>query len=79
MVLVLYALNQRFFINEKNAFIESEHFALQPNNLHREVDRILGSIGNSPEMLTRSVATMRAVAIDLRTICAEKFPSSYAG
>ncbi len=76
MVLVLYALNQRFFINEKNAFIESEHFALQPSNLHREVDRILASIGNSPEVLTRSVTTMCAVAADLRTFCAEKFPSA---
>jgi len=78
MVLVLYALNQRFFINEKNAFIESQHFALKPNNLHYEVERILGSIGNSPEMLTRSVTRMRAVAVDLRTFCAEKFPSAPA-
>jgi len=76
MVLVLYALNQRFFINEKNAFIESEDCALQPNNLHRRVWRILASIGNSPEVLTRSVTTMCAVAADLRTFCAEKFPSA---
>jgi len=74
MLLVLYALNQRFFINEKNAFIESERFVLKPNNLHHEVERILGSIGNSPDVLTRSVTTMRVVAIDLRNFCAEKFP-----
>jgi hypothetical protein len=78
MVLVLYALNQRFFLNEKNAFIESEQFALLPNSLHREVERILGSIGNSPEELTRSATTMRTVAIDLRSFCAEKFPSAPA-
>ncbi len=48
MVLVLYALNQRFFLNEKNAFIESKRFVLQPANLHREVESILGSIGKSP-------------------------------
>ena len=78
MVLVLYAPNQRFFINEKNAFIESQHFALKPKNLHYEVERILGSIGNSPEMLTRSVTRMRAVAVDLRTFCAEKLSSAPA-
>jgi predicted nucleotidyltransferase len=76
IVLVLYALNQRFFLNEKNAFIESEHFALQPNNLHREVERILGSIGKSPGELTRSVAALRAVAVDLRGFCTEKFPAA---
>jgi hypothetical protein len=76
IVLVLHALNQRFFLNEKNAFIESKHFALQPDNLHREVERILGSIGKSPRELTRSVAVMRAVAVDLRGFCTEKFPSA---
>jgi len=76
IVLVLHALNERFFLNEKNAFIESKHFALQPDNLHREVERILGSIGKSPRELTRSVAVMRAVAVDLRGFCTEKFPSA---
>jgi predicted nucleotidyltransferase len=76
MVLVLYALNRRFFLNEKNAFIESEHFALQPNNLHREVERILGSIGKSPGELTRSVAALRAVAVDLRGFCTERFSAA---
>jgi hypothetical protein len=76
MVLVLYALNERFFLNEKNAFIESRHFALQPDNLHREVERILGSIGNSPAELTRSSTTMRAIAADLRAFCAVKSPSA---
>jgi predicted nucleotidyltransferase len=78
IVLVLHALNQRFFLNEKNAFVESERFALCPNNLHREVARILGSIGNSGVELERSVAAMRAVAANLRDFCAEKFPSEPA-
>jgi len=76
IVLVLHALNERFFLNEKNAFIESKHFALQPDTLHREVERILGSIGKSPRELTRSVAVMRAVAVDLRGFCTENFPSA---
>jgi hypothetical protein len=35
MVLVLYALNECFFLNEKNAFVESAQFALLPNDFHR--------------------------------------------
>ena len=74
MVLVLHALNQRFFLNEKNAFIESAGFALRPNNFHRAVERILASIGNSQDGLTRSADAMRAIAEKLRSFCAEKFP-----
>jgi Nucleotidyltransferase domain len=78
IVLVLYALNQRFFLNEKSAFAESERFVLQPDNLHRGVERVLGSIGTSPEALTRSVAAMRAIAIQLRSFCTARFPSGSA-
>lgn len=72
MVLVLHALNHRFFLNEKNAFMESGHFALYPNNLHREVERILGSLGNSSAELMRNTITMRGVVTNLRSFCAEQ-------
>jgi predicted nucleotidyltransferase len=78
MVLVLYALNERFFLNEKNAFIESKRFMLRPDNFHSEVERILGSIGKSPHELTHSVLTMRALAAGLRSFCVENFPSTFA-
>jgi predicted nucleotidyltransferase len=74
MVLVLHALNQRFFLNEKDSFIESASFALRPNNFHRTVERILGSIGNSPDELVRNAAAMRSIAQDLRGFCNREFP-----
>ncbi|MBV8361403.1 MAG: nucleotidyltransferase domain-containing protein [Deltaproteobacteria bacterium] len=74
MVLVLYALNERFFLNEKNSFIESGSFALRPHNLHREIERILGQPGDSAVTLTRSVAAMRSIAANLRDFCQEKYP-----
>jgi predicted nucleotidyltransferase len=74
MVLVLHALNERFFLNEKNSFIESAGFALRPDNLHCAVECILGSIGNSPDELAGSVAAMRAIADDLRGFCKTEFP-----
>jgi hypothetical protein len=77
MVLVLYAFNQQFFLNEKNAFIESEHFVLLPHNLHREIARTLGSIGDSPRELVESVAAMQAAVADLRRFCFEEFPAAY--
>jgi len=74
MVLVLHALNERFFLNEKNAFVESAGFARSPHSFHREVERILGRAGGSASALTRSVAAMRAVARDLRGFCEERYP-----
>ena len=78
MVLVLYALNERFFLNEKNALIESKRFMLRPDNFHSEVERILGSIGKSPHELAHSVIAMRALAAGLRSFCVENFPSTFA-
>jgi len=74
MVIVLYALNERFFLNEKSSFIESGSFALRPHNLHREVERILGQPGDSAITLMRSVDAMRTIAAFLRDFCKEKYP-----
>jgi predicted nucleotidyltransferase len=79
MVLVLYALNERFFLNEKNAFVESEGFRLRPRNFHREVARILGRPGNSPAELKRGVATMRAIVAELDVFCAGNYPTRSGG
>jgi predicted nucleotidyltransferase len=78
MVLVLYALNERFFLNEKNAFIESRSFALHPRGFHRAIERVLGRPGLSAAALIRSVAAMRAIANDLRGFCEERYPSAPA-
>jgi hypothetical protein len=76
MVLVLHALNERFFLNEKNAFLETKSFTLCPDDLHRKVESVLGHLGNSAAELRRSTATMREVAANLRNFCEEKFPSA---
>jgi Nucleotidyltransferase domain len=78
MVLVLHALNERFFLNEKNAFIESSSFALCPHNFHHEIERILGGLGNSAAALMQSVAAMRAVASSLYLFCEERYPPDQA-
>src|SRR5262249_59031706 len=74
MVLVLHALNERFFLNEKNSFIESQGFGLCPVNFHRDVENILGRLGGSAAELSRSVATIRAIASGLRALCEERYP-----
>jgi predicted nucleotidyltransferase len=78
MILVLHALNERYFLNEKNALIESRGFALYPPSFHSEVERILGQLGNSAVELTRSVAAMRDIARDLHDFCEERYPHDSA-
>ena len=42
MTLVLYALNRKFFLNEKGAFAESRGFAIKPARFHDTVASVLG-------------------------------------
>jgi hypothetical protein len=59
MTLVLYALNHRFFLNEKAAFAESSGFEIRPPRFHERVAQILSAIGNDANALSVSVDAMR--------------------
>ncbi len=69
MLLVLYALNRRYFVNEKMASIESERFPLVPRNFHARIRKILGGIGDSVQAAALSASEMRVLAKDLRELC----------
>jgi predicted nucleotidyltransferase len=69
MTLVLYALNQRYFVNEKGAFLESRGFAIEPPQFHQAVSAVLGSIGNSPQEMAGSVESMRSSLTLLEDLC----------
>ena len=66
MTLVLYALNRKFFLNEKGAFAESRGFAIKPTRFHDTVARVLGRVGTTPADLSKSVVEFRSVAAELR-------------
>ena len=68
MTLVLYALNRRFFLNEKGAFAESRGFAIQPANFHDSVARILGNIGHTPAELSTSVEGYHSLVDEMRKL-----------
>jgi predicted nucleotidyltransferase len=68
MTLVLYALNRRFYLNEKGAFAESGGFAIKPPRFHDTIARVLGNIGTIPAELSASVASFQSLAVDLRQL-----------
>jgi predicted nucleotidyltransferase len=68
MTLVLYALNRRFFLNEKGAMAESRGFAIKPARFHDTVASVLGSVGTTPAQLSASVVSFQSLAAELRQL-----------
>jgi predicted nucleotidyltransferase len=66
MTFVLYALNRKFFLNEKGAFAESRGFAIKPARFHDSVASVLGNVGTAPADLSASVVSFRSLAAELR-------------
>jgi predicted nucleotidyltransferase len=65
MTLVLYALNRRFFLNEKGAFAESHRFAIKPARFHDTAASVLGSIGATSAELSASVDSFQSLVAEL--------------
>ncbi|MGH2608636.1 MAG: nucleotidyltransferase domain-containing protein [Tepidiformaceae bacterium] len=55
LVQVLYALNQRYFVNEKESVAEIERMAMRPPRWTATVSSLLGAPGTTAERLSRSV------------------------
>src|ERR1700722_10018031 len=53
MTIVLYALNRKFFLNEKGALAESRGFAIKPARFHDTVASVLGCVGTTPADLSK--------------------------
>lgn len=68
MTFVLYALNRRFFLNEKGAFAESRRFAIKPVRFHETVAGVLGKVGATPAELAASIVSFQSLAAELRQL-----------
>ncbi len=68
MTIVLYALNRRFYLNEKGAFAESRRFAIKPVRFHDTVASVLGRLGTTPADLSASVASFQSLVAELRQL-----------
>src|ERR1700735_2132716 len=68
MTLALYALNRKFYLNEKGAFAESRGFAIKPARFHDTVASVLGNIGTTPAQMSASVVGFQSLAAELREL-----------
>lgn len=72
MTLVLYALNRKFFLNEKGAIAESRQFAIKPARFHDTVASVLGNVGATAKELAASVGSFQRLAAELRQLAANE-------
>ncbi len=69
MVQALFALNQRYCINEKGAAREVESFRLHPAGFHERVTTCLAAPGREPFALIQTVADLEALLGDVQALC----------
>lgn len=55
LLLVLFALNRRYFMDDKTALTEAETFARVPHDFVQRVQQTLAQLGDSPEELAAAV------------------------
>jgi hypothetical protein len=73
LLLVLYAINRRYYINEKGALAESRSFELVPPGFHPDAADVLGRIGT---MSAQLAATLQRLGNLVETV--RHFSTQYA-
>lgn len=68
LTLVLYALNRRYFLNEKGSFAESREFPIRSRGFHSALTRVLANPGRTPTALARSVAEVQRLVAQVRRL-----------
>ena len=69
MVQALFALNERYCINEKGASAQVETFPLHLPQFQARIAALLGAPGTTPDALTISVVTMRHLLTSVHALC----------
>lgn len=75
MVQVLFALNERYCINEKGAAAQVETFPLHPPEFGKRINSVLGAPGQMPEALSDAVTALEALYADVQGLCTQHEPS----
>ena len=78
LVQVLFALNERYFVNEKGSVKATRSFELYPPGLEEVVEDVLGLPGRSPSGLEESVERLGLLASEVRALCGED-PRQHGG
>jgi predicted nucleotidyltransferase len=70
MVQTLFALNERYLINEKGSVEVADSLPLSPGNFREIVDSVLARPGGSPQELEGSVGNIECLLVAVEELCA---------
>jgi predicted nucleotidyltransferase len=70
LVQVIYALNRRYFLNEKGSVAAASAMKLAPKGFEKRVEDALGKTGSTAAQLAKSVETLRELVQDVRALSA---------
>jgi predicted nucleotidyltransferase len=65
----LFALNERYCINEKGAVAQVETFPRRPANFQTRISALLGASGTDADALVKSVADMETLLTEVDALC----------
>ena len=68
LIQVLYAINETYFLSEKNLAKHTNIFKILPDNFLERVETILSTIGSDAEQLTASVTSANSLLQDLQAL-----------
>ena len=71
LVQVLFALNERYFVNEKGSIHAVESFARRPERFEETATKVLGHVGGEPNELEASVEALDGLVSEVRELCAD--------
>lgn len=70
LVQVIYAVNERYFLNEKGSVAAAADMKRSPKRFEERVNGVLGKVGSSPAQLAKSVEEIRELVDDVRALAA---------
>ena len=77
LVLVLFALNRRYLVNDKTVLKEASDFPLRPPDLRRRVDSLLSRVGSIPTELEHSVSLADALFREIVELSGDLYSPKY--
>lgn len=72
LVQVLFALNERYFVNEKSSVRTVESFVCRPDDFGETVTSVLAQPGDSPDRLTESIERLAELVRAVRASSSER-------
>jgi hypothetical protein len=76
--MTLFALNRRYFVNDKTALDEVSTFALCPVDFRERVEAMLASIGFTPAELEHAVAQAAGLCREVAGLASEIYVREHA-